>query len=241
MMLHVFDDALSAARSCAHRIADLVKQIVASKSRATLAVSGGTTPAMMFEQLAAEDLPWGSVHIFQVDERLVPPHDEQSNYRLIREKLVEPAGIPSGNVHRILGELPGEEAAARYADELRNFFGLGPGGFPIFDIVHRGMGGEGHTASLFPGDPAVTNMKNLVATVRVPKPPAERVTLLPGVLVRAGHTLMLVAGEDKAAAVQGVLKGPEDVLKYPAQIGARAGLEAEWYLDRSAARLLDAG
>jgi len=103
------------------------------------------------------------------------------------------------------------------------------------------MGDEGHTASLFPGDPAVMNMKGIAAAVRVPKPPAERVTLLPGVLVRASHTLMLVAGADKAEAVRNVLKGPEDVLRFPAQIAAREGLEAEWFLDRAAARLLDGG
>lgn len=239
MMTHVFDDAGAAAKSCAHRIADLIKQIVASKSRATLAVSGGSTPALMFEQLATEDVPWTNLHVFQVDERLVPPTDEQSNYRLLREKLVEPAGIPSGNVHRICGELPNPDAAARYTDELRTFFALGPRDLPIFDIIHRGMGEDGHTASLFPGDPAVTNMKDLVAAVHSPKPPAARITLLPGVLVRAGHTLMLVAGKDKADALRNVLKGPVDLLRYPAQIAAREGPEAEWFLDRAAAQLLD--
>ncbi|HZU28302.1 MAG TPA: 6-phosphogluconolactonase [Bryobacteraceae bacterium] len=239
MITHVFDDRTAAANSCAHRIADLMKQIVASKSRVTLALSGGSTPGLMFEELARQDLTWTSVHIFQVDERLVPPTDENSNYHLIREKLIEPAGIPSANVHRICGELPGADAAARYTEELRTFFALGPRDLPVFDMMHRGMGEEGHTASLFPGDPAVMDVKGIAAVVHVPKPPPDRVTLLPGVLVRAAHTLMLVAGSDKAEALHAVLKGPVDVLRYPAQLAARDGLEAEWFLDRAAARLLD--
>ena len=241
MTTHIFDDATAAAHACAHRIDRLLRQLLASKARVSLAVSGGSTPAIMLEELSKADVPWENVHIFQVDERLVPPTDQESNYRLVREKLIEPAGIPPANVHRVFGELPPAEACERYADELRTFFGLGPRDLPIIDVVHRGMGSEGHTASLFPNDPAVTNMKDLVAAVRVPKPPAGRITMLPGVLVRASHTLMLVAGADKAEAVYQVLKGPEDVLRFPAQIAAREGLEAEWFLDRGAARRLDAG
>src|SRR5579884_137387 len=131
--------AVATAQACGRRIADIARQALASKARVSLALSGGTTPGIMFEELARADLDWSSIHLFQVDERVVPPTDDRSNYKLMREKLIEPAGIPPANVHRIHGELPAEEAATRYAEELRTFFAPGPRNLPIFEIIHRGM------------------------------------------------------------------------------------------------------
>ena len=235
MSFHVFPTAADAARACAVRVAALLRERLDGAPVATLAGSGGTTPAMMFEALAAEDVDWKRVHLFQVDERLVPPENPGSNYRLVREKLIIPAGIPPANVHRIRGELPGTEAAERYAEEVRNFFGTGPGEMPAFDVVHRGMGEEAHTASLFPGEPLIANTTRIAAAVNTPKPPHDRVTLLPGPLTAARHTLMLVAGEDKAEALRLVMSEPFDPFRYPAQIGARDCPTAEWYVDEAAA------
>ncbi len=235
MGFHVFPTAADAAQACAVRAAELLRERLDAAPWATLVVSGGTTPALMFEALAAEDVDWKRVYLFQVDERLVPPNDPGSNYRLAREKLIIPAGIPPANVHRIRGELPGSEAADRYGEEIREFFGLGAGEMPAFDVVHRGMGEEAHTASLFPGEPLIANTTRIAAAVHTPKPPPDRITLLPGPLNAARHTLMLLAGEDKAEALRLVMREPIDPFRYPAQIGTRDCPTAEWFVDQAAA------
>jgi 6-phosphogluconolactonase len=110
---------------------------------------------------------------------------------------------------------------------------------PRFDVVHRGMGPDAHTASLFPGDPLIDDRENIAAAVCAPKPPRNRVTLLPGALLAAKHTVFLVAGEDKAEAVQAVFKEEYDPKKYPAQIASHHGRGVTWFLDEAAARLMD--
>src|SRR5207249_6007969 len=129
-----------------------------------------------------------------------------SNYRLADECLIRPAQIPHRQVHRICGEMTPKTAAARYAEEIRDFFGLGEGEFPHFDLVHRGMGPDAHTASLFPGDPLLEDREHIAAPVYVEKLKQWRVTLLPGALLAAKHTVFLVTGEDKAEAVRNVFQ-----------------------------------
>jgi 6-phosphogluconolactonase len=178
------------------------------------------------------------VHIFQVDERRVPPDDPRSNYRLAHADLITPAGIPPANVHRVLGELPLEAATHRYIDDVQSFFGTAPGTVPVFDVVHRGMGGESHTASLFPGEPLISDTTGIAAGVHVPAEPPERVTLLPGPLTAARHTLMLVAGGDKADAMQKVFGRDYEPFHYPAQLGTWENPNAQWFVDSAAASLL---
>lgn len=236
--LHVYASAADAARACAGRTAELLKKRLSDAGRVTFAISGGSTPVLMFRALAASPIEWNRVHLFQVDERLVPPGDQRSNFRMAHETLIAPAGIPPENVHRIYGELPVDQSAARYADEIRRFFGTPPGIVPVFDIVHRGMGGESHTASLFPGEPLIGDTTGIAAAVTVPAEPHERVTLLPGPLSAARHTLMLVAGADKAEALEWVLTGNYNPSRTPAQIGTYGSATAEWYLDLAAAARL---
>jgi 6-phosphogluconolactonase len=231
-------DAQSAAEACATYILDTLSETLKSQPRATLAISGGKTPSLLFSTLAKSGFDWANVHLFWVDERCVPPTDDQSNFRLANDTLLTPARIPKNNVHRIHGELLPDEAAARYIEEIEQFFALKEHDLPVFDVLHRGMGPDAHTASLFPGEPLIDNRTGIAAAVWVEKLQGHRVTLLPGVLLGARSTVMQVAGEDKAEAVRNVLKGPEDPHKYPCQIATRGSDRAVWFLDKAAASKL---
>jgi 6-phosphogluconolactonase len=233
---YTLPDAAAAAAACAQHVTAVLDGTIAGREFATFAVSGGSTPRLLFEKLAATRFPWQRVHIFWVDERCVPPTDPASNYKLADDHLIRPAHIPPQNVHRIAGEIAPEAAAERYAAEIREFFGLDEGEMPHFDLVHRGMGPDGHTASLFPGTPLVEDHENIAAAVFAPQFNQWRVTLLPGPLEAANQTVLLVAGADKAESVRAVFHDEYNPKKYPAQIASRG---AVWFLDEAAARLLD--
>lgn len=235
----IYENAQEAAARCAAKVLELLEPALARNPLATLAISGGTTPKLMFQELAKAQFDWGRVHVFWVDERGVPPTDPQSNYKLAKDAFLDAARFPSGNVHRIQAELEPKTAAQRYAQEIQEFFHLTPGEMPRFDIVHQGMGPDAHTASLFPGEPMIGDRMNLTAAVYVEKFHQWRITLLPGVLRAAKLTIMLVAGEDKAEPLRWVLHGPHDPKKYPAQIVSGDGRKVLWFLDRAAARRMD--
>jgi 6-phosphogluconolactonase len=187
--------------------------------------------------MAKAAFDWSNVHLFWVDERCVPPTDSQSNFKLANDNLLQAAKFPASNIHRVYGELPPEEGAARYNADIQAFFGLADGQLPAFDILHRGMGPDAHTASLFPGEPLVANRTDIAAHVWVEKMKMDRVTLLPGVLFAAKTTVLQVSGDEKAAAVRQVLTEPEDYFRYPCQIASRDE-KATWFLDRAAAAML---
>jgi 6-phosphogluconolactonase len=234
----VYESADAASHACAQKVLELLGRALSTQPRVTLAVSGGTTPRRMFADMAQADFNWTNVHLFWVDERCVPPTDSQSNYKLAKEHFIDPAHFPEANIHRVQGELAPTEAANLYAADIRSFFELVPGALPRFDVVHRGLGPDAHTASLFPGEPLIDDHKNLAGAVYVEKFHQWRVTLLPGVLEAARHTLMLAAGADKAEPLHSVLHEPYDPKRYPAQITTYDGEGVMWFLDKSAARLI---
>jgi len=230
--IRVFDSPLEAAHACASQVLEILLEATQGGRDATFAVSGGSTPKLMFEALAASGFDWSRVHLFWVDERCVPPTDEQSNYKLAKECFIDPAGMPEANVHRVFGEYDPVDGAARYSDDLRMHFA----GMPEFDVIHCGMGPDAHTASLFPGDDLISDRLGLAAAVYAPKLPNWRVTLLPGILLRARNTLMLVTGADKADSLHAAMQGDEDALVRPVQLIARqSASKVVWFLDRPAA------
>jgi 6-phosphogluconolactonase len=233
---YIYEDPPETAAACCRKILDLLKETLANQDRATLAVSGGSTPKLLFAEMAKSGFDWTRTHLFWVDERGVPPTDAQSNYKLAKQNFIDPARFPAGNVHRIQAELDPQRAAQLYAEEIRSFFSLGPGEFPRFDIIHQGMGPDAHTASLFPGEPLIDDRENLVAAVYAEKFHQWRITLLPGVLLAARNTIMLVAGEDKAEALHAVFEEPYNPRKYPAQIVTKSQGNVMWFVDKAAAR-----
>ena len=232
MEVHQFADAEAAATACAGQILDWLREALDNRGLASLAISGGSSPRRMFEIFARTAFDWERVHLFWVDERAVPPSDQQSNFKFAQDAWLKPGNFPAPNIHRVLAELDPAEAAARYTEDIQGFFGLAAGEMPRFDVMHRGMGPDAHTASLFPGEPLVEDRSGIAAAVWVEKFQQWRITLLPGVLLAACHTAVLVTGGDKTAALRSVLHPPFDPLHYPAQIASGPG--AVWFVDVAA-------
>lgn len=220
-LVHRYPDARAAAEACGARIVALL----ANANRPTLAISGGTSPKIMFEYFLQSGFDWSKVDIFWVDERCVPSDDPQSNYKLAYDAWLK--NVPLSRVHRVKTELDPESAAQQYADELCPFLPL--------DVIHRGMGADAHTASLFPGDPLLLDERNLTGVARQK---VARITLMPSVLTSAKHTAILATGPDKAEPLKTVIYSPYDPIKYPAQIASRDPETAVWFIDEAAAAKL---
>lgn len=232
--LKIAASAEVAAAECASFILSTLVESLTIKPVATLAISGGTTPKLLFADLAKSGFDWSKVHLFWVDERCVPPTDSQSNFKLANDTWLAPANYPAANIHRVLGELEPVEGGRKYAAEIGEFFGAG---IPAFDILHRGMGPDAHTASLFPDEPLIENRTDIATNVWVEKFKMHRVTLLPGVLLAARKTVLQVSGADKADAAKDVIEGVDNWLKFPCQIASR-GQNATWFMDEAAAAKL---
>jgi 6-phosphogluconolactonase len=223
MRRHEYPDSRTAAEACGNFILTRLEEVLSRRAYATLAISGGSSPKPMFAYFATRPVPWNRIHVLWVDERAVPPVHPDSNYRLAAELFVD--AVPAGNVHRIRAELPPQEAAARYTDEIRDFLPL--------DVLHCGIGPDGHTASLFPGEPLIDDRDGIAAAVYVEKLGAWRITLLPGVLLSSRHLAVLATGPDKAAALRAVFHDPDDPRRCPAQL-LKLHPESDWFIDEGA-------
>ncbi len=223
--------------ACYSAIQQALAEALKQNGTATLAISGGSTPRLLFQEMLHTNPSTHYADIFWVDERCVPPTDPQSNFRLANDVWFTPAMTDPKLLHRIYGELPPEEGARKYVADIKEFFHLKEGELPVFDVVHRGMGPDMHTASLFPGEPLIQNRTDIATNVWVEKMQMHRVTLLPGVLLAAKKTFLQVCGADKADGVKTVLEAPEDWMKYPCQMASRDS-KATWFLDSAAAAKL---
>jgi 6-phosphogluconolactonase len=236
--IEILPDAGSLAERAEGVFVQSVQAALKTGSRFTVALAGGSTPRQLYARLAAAQIDWESVHIFWGDERCVPPGHPDSNFRMAEETLLGVISIPAGNIHRIPGEFPAEEAAQKYEAELRIFFG---GVTPRFDLVLLGLGGDGHTASLFPGNPAVRERTRWVVGVRhdtPPEPLVDRITLTLPVLNAAANVLFLVSGAGKADRLAQVLHGPFQPELLPSQGMRPVDGILRWLVDQAAAAKL---
>jgi 6-phosphogluconolactonase len=207
MNLEVFDDADSVARAGASAIAAEARAAVASRSRFTLAVSGGHTPWIMLRALAQEDVPWFSVHLFQIDERVAPEGHPDRNLTHLRESLLEHVPLSPERVHAMPVESPDlVAAAAQYASVLRGIAGSPP----VLDLVHLGLGPDGHTASLVPGDPAL-EIDNADVAVTGVYQGRRRMTLTYPMLNRARRVLWIVTGSEKMEMLRRLRAGDRSI------------------------------
>jgi len=218
------------------------KACVQQKRRFTVALSGGSTPQGMYKVLAQEPLlsetPWPGVHVWWVDERCVAPNNPWSNYGAAKRHLLDRVALRPDQVHPMPAEMVPDQGARHYQDALTRHFQLKAGEFPAFDLICLGIGTDGHTASLFPGQAGAKEEKRLVLAVKGGDPDVDRLTLTLPVINRARHVVFLVAGKDKAEIVKAVL-GPEKT-SMPAQQVHPAKGRLTWILDRDAASLISA-
>lgn len=225
-------------RTAAERVIRAAGAALAARGRFDWVLSGGSTPAALYRLLAspgyAERVDWSRVHFFWSDERCVPPDHAESNFRMAREALLDAVVVSSNHIHRLQGELPPPAAAQRYEAELAGCFGLEPGsGFPAFDLILLGMGADGHTASLFPGTPALTETRRWVVANEVATLGATRLTFTLPLLNASRAVLFLVAGADKAARLEQVVLR-RAAPPWPAQLVRPHGAEPDWLVDAEA-------
>jgi len=240
--LRIVADGAEIARAAAEEVVRLAGEAVNARGRFTFVLSGGSTPRSLFQLLSAphesfrDRITWSSVHVFWGDERCVPPDHPDSNYRMARESLLDHVPIPTANVHRIAAENPDAAAAAAlYDNELGAFFSSGSE-LPRFDLVLLGLGPDGHTASLFPGNAAVHETQRRVIAPFVEKFGTHRITLTAPVLKHAAVVIFLVSGAEKSAALAAVVEGERQVDLYPAQIIQPDDGELVWLVDTAAAQ-----
>ena len=207
MKIEILADADTVARKAAALFADKARTAAAARGRFLMAVSGGHTPWLMLRALASEDLPWESVYLVQVDERVAPAGHPDRNLTHLRESLLEHAPLPPGQLHAMPVESPDlAEAATRYALTLREIAGVPP----VLDLVHLGLGPDGHTASLVPGDPVIDVTDSDVAPTGIYQG-RHRMTLTYPILNRSRRALWLVTGGEKAGMLGRLRAGDQSI------------------------------
>lgn len=244
----VFDEGQALSRAAAEYLTRSIQSAAAARGVARIAISGGSSPKPVFQLLASptepyrEEIPWDKLWFFWVDERCVPPDNPDSNYGAAKELLLDCVPLPPERAIRIEGELDPEEAAARYESAIRGHFRLEGAEAPIFDVVHLGMGPDGHTASLFPHTGALSEMGRIAIANLVPQQKqTHRVTLTWPVINAARDVFFLVSGADKADPLARVLTGPYEPETLPSQLIQPRSGRLLFLLDRAAAANLPAG
>jgi 6-phosphogluconolactonase len=212
-----FPDLEELSSAAALDISKLIDKIVSSKGVFYLALSGGNTPQTLYHVLGttyAKSIPWDVVHIFFCDERYVSHEAEQSNYRMVKENLLDLVSIPQRNIHPIPTDNSNMKiAASAYETELRRIL-MADGS--TFDLAIMGIGKEGHTASLFPGSSALDEKRRWALGVEVNAVPPRRITLTYSILNRTAVIYFIVSGSGKAEVMEKILGGAEDFRAYPA-------------------------
>jgi 6-phosphogluconolactonase len=207
MNLEVLATADAVAQRAADLIAEDARKAVAARGRFIVAVSGGHTPWVMLRALASAEVPWPAIHIVQVDERVAPPGHPDRNLTHLRESLLDHAPLPAEQIHAMPVEFSDlEAAAAKYAATLRQLAGTPP----VLDLVHLGLGPDGHTASLVPGDP-VLNVNDVDVAITGTYQGRQRMTLTYPVINRSRKVLWVVTGAEKVLMLRRLVDGDESI------------------------------
>jgi 6-phosphogluconolactonase len=214
------------------------------KKQINLALSGGNTPGLFFDRLAAEQqnpdnrTDWSKVHLFWVDERCVAPMHPESNYGMTERKLLRFLDIDKSHIHRIRGEEePGSEAV-RYGAEIRHTFHQ-YSGIPVFDWIFLGIGEDGHTASIFPDRLDLLQAAEICEATRHPETGQFRVTLTGPVIRQADRISFIVTGEAKSTVIRQIMNREPEAARYPANFILPLKGKADWYIDADAAKQLN--
>jgi 6-phosphogluconolactonase len=241
-MIEIFANVQELARGAAEYFVARSGEAVAQKGFFTVALSGGSTPKLLYQLLAnldepfATQVPWDRTHFFWSDERHVPPDHPDSNYGMTHEAMLSRVPVPEGNVHRVHGENP--DAAAAADEYEQTILQLTKQTLPLLDLILLGLGADGHTASIFPGSEVLHETSRLVAAPWVEKLNRHRITMTLPLLNNGASLLFLVSGAEKAEIVKEVIEGPK---QYPAQAVQPTHGQLLWMLDKDAAAKLIRG
>ncbi|MCU1286109.1 MAG: 6-phosphogluconolactonase [Acidobacteriales bacterium] len=225
-------------------IARVAKDSIAARSRCIIALSGGSTPKLLYALLAQPEwsarFDWNRIHLFWSDERCVPIDHPDSNFAMVNKELLSKVPIPKENVHRYRTELGDASAvAADYEKTLREVFDVSADEVPRFDLTLLGLGENGHTASLFPHCPALRETERLVVADYVEEVKSWRLTFTARLINASRNIVFLISGASKAEVVRAVLNGPRKPEELPAQlINSSGDGEVTWIIDRAAAVLI---
>lgn len=236
---HVFDEPEMTAGAVANLIISKIKEQNGSLPYFNLAVSGGSTPNLLFAMLADEyaaQIPWNKLRLFWVDERCVPSTDKESNYGTMQALLLSKVPIPKENIFYVQGDNEPEAEAVRYQKLLENELPE-KNGLPEFDLILLGMGDDGHTASIFPYNMELIHSPQTVATAKHPQTRQNRITLTGNVICNAKHIAFVITGHVKAGILDAILNEKADFERYPTYY-ILSNSDAELYLDYEAAEKL---
>jgi 6-phosphogluconolactonase len=242
--VELFTNGMEIARRAAADVVRIAGDAVAARGVFTIALSGGSTPKVLYALLAEHpslrnSLPWDKMKVFFGDERHVGPGHADSNFRMATDAMLSKVPFRPDQVHRIKGECPDTaQAAAEYEEVIRREFGLQAGTFPRFDLILLGMGSEGHTLSLFPGTKALNETQRIVTSNWVGKLCTDRVTLTAPAANNAANVIFMITGADKACALKSVLEGPQEPEQLPAQMIQPANGNLSWLVDEAAGSML---
>jgi 6-phosphogluconolactonase len=238
--IKIFDTPINLAKSFAEEMVRMITEKTRVKKTFTIALSGGTTPEIIFSVLS-NDFPgsvaWQNVHFFWGDERCVPPSDSESNFRMAYEKLLSKINIPSVNIHRIAGENIPEIEAIRYSEEISDFTEKRDG-IPLFDLIILGMGEDGHTASIFPGHTELFDSEKVCEVATHPVTHQKRITITGRTINNAENVFFLITGQKKALMVEYLFKKNSTLEDYPASHVTPVYGRLNWYLDKEASSFL---
>jgi 6-phosphogluconolactonase len=228
-------DAQQAAREACGRMTKSIQDAIRDRGIAAIALSGGSSPLDAYRLLAQETIDWNKVHVYWVDERAVPPTHERSNHFNAKKALLDPAHVPAANVHRMRGEASDLAiAAADYEAELRDTVKSKLGGLPSLDLLVMGIGDDGHTASLFPGERTVHVTDKLVAAVPAKADREARLTMTAPILENAKSSVVIVLGKAKHAPLERIWAVHGEVDETPGRVIRNFRGSICWVIDRAA-------
>ena len=234
--VHVMPTPEEAPRAAAGFVTGLAGEHGTAAGRFTIALSGGSTPRLLYQTLAcdpyAAGMAWDRWCVFWSDERCLPPDHDESNYRMARETLLDRVCIPAQQIHRMRGEIEPEEAAEAYASVVLDTS-------PSFDLILLGIGEDGHTASLFPGTEALQERRKLVVANWAPRLQAYRITFTLPLINMAKNVAFLATDQSKAEVLRDVLEPAQGEHTLPAAMVRPAQGIVHWFVTRDAARLLN--
>jgi 6-phosphogluconolactonase len=236
--IQIYPDPQQLAQSATEIVISTMQKAIQNTGRCSISLSGGSTPRQLYELLAqpgnASKIEWSKVTVFWGDERCVPPDHQDSDYLMVCQALLDHLPVDhQPTVHRMPGEIDPIDAARRYEQILREYFGSNA--TATFNVLLLGMGEDGHTASLFPHTPPIHETARWVIGHYVDKLSGWRLTLTPPILNLSQLTIFLVAGSGKAAMLKQVLRGPYLPDEFPSQSIRPVNQNLVWLIDQAAA------